>query len=229
MGAGNVSEGVHRASGQVPGTAEVKWVGGLLRLYWRGSDEVEWTDEEAVARALDGDPEAFGVLVRRYQGMVYRLLARLTGSAHDAEDLAQEVFLRAYCQLPRLRAPGAFRPWLLRAARNRAIDHARAVRSSRRAPPGGVLSLSGGAKGARGEGDPAEEAIRSEEVSMVREAVARLPLADREVIHLKYVEGLTVPDIARVLGLGPRTVETRLYRARQRLGDLLGEMGYRGR
>ncbi|MDI7249603.1 MAG: sigma-70 family RNA polymerase sigma factor [Bacillota bacterium] len=202
---------------------------GLLRLYWRGSNEVEWTDEEAVARALDDEPEAFGVLVRRYQGMVYRLLARLTGSAQDAEDLAQEVFLRAYRQLPHLRAPGAFRPWLLRAARNRAIDHARAARSSRRAPPGGMLSLSGDAEGPRGEGDPAEDAIRAEEVAMVRDAVARLPLADREVIHLKYVEGLTVPDIARVLGLGPRTVETRLYRARRRLGDLLGEMGYRGR
>lgn len=190
---------------------------------------MEWTDEEAVVRTLGGDPEAFAVLVRRYQGLVFRLLARLTGSAQEAEDLAQEVFLQAYRQLPYLRAPGAFRPWLLRAARNRAIDHARAARSSRRVPVGAMISPSGGGEGARGEDDPAEDAIRAEEVAVVREAVARLPLADREVIHLKYVEGLTVSDIARVLGLGPRTVETRLYRARRRLGDLLGEMGYRGR
>jgi len=190
---------------------------------------LEWKDEEAVARTLGGDPEAFGVLVRRYQSMVYRFLVRLTGSAQDAEDLSQEVFLVAYRRLPRLRAPGAFRTWLLRAARNRAVDHARARRSPRRAPPGGMVSLSAGVEGAGVGGDPAEEAIRAEEVAMVGKAVARLPLAEREVIHLRYVEGLGVPEIARALGLGPRTVETRLYRARRRLGDLLEEMGWHGR
>lgn len=190
---------------------------------------MEWTDEVAVARTLDGDHEAFGVLVRRYQGMVCRLLRRFTGCPREAEDLAQEVFLQAYRQLPRLRAAGSFRSWLLRAARNRAIDRARALRSARRTPPGHVAPLRAEAvPAARGE-DPAEAVIRAEETTAVGKAVRRLPLSDREIIHLKYVEEMTVEEIARSLGLGPRTVETRLYRARRRLRDLLEEMGWHDR
>lgn len=184
---------------------------------------MDWTDEEAVARVLGGDTEAFAVLVRRYQGVVYRLLTRLAGSTPDAEDLAQEVFLNAYRRLPQLRTPGAFRCWLLRAARNRAIDYVRSARPSCTAAPRGGCECRENRVAPAGEPDPAQEAVLREEVAVVREAVARLPLADREVIHLKYVEDLGVPEIARVLGLPRRTVETRLYRARRRLRVLLEE------
>ena len=91
------------------------------------------------------------------------------------------------------------------------------------------MDLSAAVEGAGRAGDPAEEAIRAEEEAVVGKAVARLPMPDREVIHLRYVEGMGVPEIARALGLRPRTVETRLYRARRRLGHLLEEMGWHGR
>lgn len=179
-------------------------------------------------RVRAGETEAFGILVRRYQGTLYRFLLRLLRSPQDAEDLAQEVFLQCYRQLPSLRDPTVFRAWLLRIAHARAIDHVRASRAARRqAPVPAMGEMDPETVPSRDAGtDPEKVAAQRERVRVLGEALADLPPAYRAVIHLRYVEGLGVKEIGSALGLGVRTVDTRLYRGKRLLREILERRGW---
>ena len=165
----------------------------------------EPTDAELVAEARAGAASAFGTLVRRYQGIAVARAYRLVGDRTEAEDVAQEAFMRAFRSLQQLRKPSAFGPWLLQTVSN--VARRAAARRARR-----PASLP--------DSHPSPNPAPRFDVL---DAIARLSEADQQVIHLHYSQGCTCVEIARLLGLQIGSVTSRLTRARRKLRRLLSE------
>lgn len=171
------------------------------------------TDAEIIAQVLDGDREAFGVLVRRYQQMLYRHLQGM-GIDHDTSlDLVQDAFVKAYTRLRECRDAAHFRAWLLRICRNRCLDHLKNVR--RRS-----VSLSTLPNAAR---IPSDHAEREQLARRLREALNALPPLLREAFLLKHDAGYEYDQIAAIVEASPSAVKMRVHRARQILRVLLSE------
>ena len=177
---------------------------GAARTPSRGRED----DREAVAAAQRGDREAFDRLVERYQRDVYRLCYRYVNSHADANDMAQEVFLKAYRALGRFRGDSSFSTWLYRIAVNTCLNF-RAARSPAAAElPEALPDRSPGALD-RLEGD--------ERAQRVRAAVTRLPQKQRATLILKVYHDLTHEEVAGILGSSVGTVKANLFHA---LGNL---------
>ena len=177
---------------------------------------MELTDEILVRRAKTRDLDAFRQLVERYRERVYGIARGMTGNHGDADDIAQETFIRAYRKLGDFEGQSGLYTWLYRIAVNLSLDLLR--RRSRRAEidlgaaPEQQLSRACGGIQDAGEGAAALE---------LREAVARgieaLPERHRVVLVLHDLEGLPHDEIAAVLGCSAGTVRSRLHYARRRL------------
>lgn len=179
------------------------------------------TDDAALARlSRQGDRQAFEALVIRHQTSVYRLALRMLRSPQDAEDAAQEAFLRAYLALPGFRGDAAFKTWLYRIASNVCLDRLR--RGSQEIPDERSATAARDAPGAAGA-NPLGRLLRREERRDLAGALQALPPHYRVAIVLHYVQGLSYREIAEVLEIAPRTVETRLYRAKALLRARLAE------
>jgi RNA polymerase sigma factor (sigma-70 family) len=169
-------------------------------------------DERLAARAAAGDRSAFDALVTRHRAMVYRLCRAAAGSHADADDAAQETFLRAYKALHTYDAERPFLPWLRKIAWNCALS----VRRDARA---GIPLTS--AEELPDPPDPSEgpDALASanEETRRVAAAVSALPPELRAVLTLRAVEGMSYAEIAEAGGIPVGTVMSRLSRARERL------------
>ena len=167
-----------------------------------------WLDQ--VKAAQQGDQDAFRQLHRDFGAMVHGLLlARV--DPHSADDLTQEVFLRAWERLDRLHDPQAWPGWLAAIARNRAIDHLRAERRPGTLPP----ELPDAAA------DPATRAAAEELLGFIRE----LPASHIEPMILRFVEGLSGPEIAERTGLSPGYVRVNLHRGMKLLRERLAARG----
>jgi RNA polymerase sigma-70 factor (ECF subfamily) len=171
----------------------------------RGRDD----DLQDVRRVLAGDVEAFGGIVRRWQGPLVNMAYRYCRNRSRAEEWAQEAFLRAFRFLDRWRQDGAFSTWLFALAANVYRSQARRVRvyevpleqeRSPRAPAG-----------------QAEHIEREEREEIVRRAVCCLPGKYRDVVALFYFSDLDVCEVGRLLGLPEGTVKARLHRGRAQL------------
>jgi RNA polymerase sigma-70 factor, ECF subfamily len=176
------------------------------------------TDEtrEDVLASQRGEREAFDRLVQRYQRDVYRLCFRYVNNHHDANDLAQEAFLKAYRAIGRFRGDSSFSTWLYRIAVNTCLN----FRSARR-PEGEELpeSLPDRRLGA------AERLESAERSRWVREAVAGLPERQRATLILKVYHDLTHEEVARVLGSSVGTVKANLFHALANLKKKLNQPG----
>ena len=190
----------------------------------------ELSDADAVARARNGDHEAFRVLVERYQGRAYRLALRVLGDPDQARDAVQDGFLKAYSSLDRFEGRSGFYTWLYRLIFNLCIDMKRRDRSGRHVEwddevAREVASESPGVNPARDLAEPATELERGQ----VREALARaieaLPEEGRRTLLLREVDGLSYGEIARTLGIPKGTVMSRLHHARRRVREMLIEAG----
>ena len=184
------------------------------------AERAEATDESRlVALAQGGDHEAYSELVRRHQRRVFAVAAGILRRHEDAEDVAQQVFLKAYVSLPRFDRRSALSTWLYKIAVNECWDHLR----RRRARPQTLESdLSEGqahavASTSTGEAGAAERTALAEEVEHL---LAQLGELDRQMLVLKEVEGFSVKEIGEIMGLNVNTVKVRLFRARARLVDL---------
>jgi RNA polymerase sigma factor (sigma-70 family) len=173
-------------------------------------------DAETVERARRGDAAAYAELVQRYTEMAFRTAYLVTGSAADAEDAAQDAFVKAYWALPRFRAGGSFRAWLLRIVGNEARNRRRAA--GRRA----ALELRL-ASGLRAAADPSPEAAAeaSEERRALVGALNRMTEEDRQVISCRYLLQLSIEETAAALDIPEGTVKSRLSRALGRLRGLM--------
>lgn len=183
------------------------------------------TDSELIARACEGEERAFEVLFHRYHAAVYRLLLGITNNHDDAQELAQEVFLRAYQELPRLQNRENLGAWLRRTATNLAIDKLRRNKRIRFDSLDAPLTTETGEEVEWQLEDPAADVLTAVQSSELSEAVERAlgQLSDihRSVVVLHYMEGLPVEEVARMLGIPVGTVKSRLARARLALRILL--------
>jgi len=180
-------------------------------------EDLKW-----VSRVRDGDRDAFGKLVRKYQAQVYGLAVHMVGNFADAEDLTQEAFVQAYRNLDRFRAPNNFPGWLRTIAVNLCRMHLRRRRE--------VVSDPWWAPDAGGAGDTVldvvddrptpEEAYEQQELSdRVMDAVRSLSERNRLVVTLYYIDGLSCRDIGDFLEVPASTVKVRLHRARKQLKE----------
>jgi len=198
----------------------------LYYLSGNDADGMEPTDETLVQRCLNGDTEAFDALVRRYQRPIYNLAYRLTSDPEEANDLAQEIFLRVYERLHTFQPEAAFRPWLYRVATNWCLNALK-----RRRPPTVSLETGGGIEGEERPlelpdlvEDPARLAERRELQERVQQAILTLPPKYRIVMLLRYAQGLSYEEIATALEMPLGTVKIHLHRAKAHLKERLRDL-----
>jgi RNA polymerase sigma-70 factor (ECF subfamily) len=172
-------------------------------------------EAEIVQRAQRGDVHAYEELVQRYTQMAFRCAYLVTGSAAEAEDAAQDAFVKAYQALPRFRPEGSFRPWLLRIVGNEARNRRRADR--RRAAL--ELRLAEGLRRGSGDRSPEAEAEAAAERRALLRALNGMAQDDREVIGCRYLLQLSVEETAAALAVPEGTVKSRLARALGRLRE----------
>jgi RNA polymerase sigma-70 factor (ECF subfamily) len=174
------------------------------------------TDEQLVERALAGDGDAFGEVVRRWERKIYALAYGILGSPEDARDAAQETFIAAYRNLQGFRGEAKVSSWLHRIAVNQCITRQRRARV--RAETGLVDDAEAGPQlTAPGDESPGRAAESKQRAEAVRRAVASLPQELREVVLLKEFEELTFQEIADALQIPLSTVKGRLYTALRQL------------
>lgn len=190
----------------------------------------ELSDADAVARARNGDHEAFRVLVERYQGRAHRLAARILGDPEQARDAVQDGFLKAYGSLDRFEGRSGFYTWLYRLIFNLCIDLKRRDRSGRHVEWDDEVAREladdpSGGDPARALAEPAAELERGETRDALARAIAALPEEARRTLLLREVDGLSYAEIARCLSIPKGTVMSRLHHARRRVRELLVESG----
>ena len=177
-------------------------------------------DSELVARTRSGDTEAFGTLVGRYEERILRLVRGMVPAA-DAEDVAQEAFLKAFRKLDRFDGRSSFYTWLYRISANTAMDWRKKER--RRRHPG-LPQTEEGEEVLPGKGPgPLTEARRRELGRRIDEAIEALPPKYLEIVVLRETQGMSYDEIAKTLEISKGTVESRLFRARERLRAQLKE------
>ena len=181
------------------------------------------SDQQLVERVQAGDKAAFDVLVRKYQHRVLKLVGRFVSDAAEAEDVAQEAFLKAYRALASFRGDSAFYTWLYRIAINTAKN---ALVSNRRRPVDFDLDLQDPEQYDRHarlkEGDTPEGVLLTEEIrSVVEKAMEQLPEDLRTAIVLRELEGLSYEEIAEAMDCPVGTVRSRIFRAREAIDKKL--------
>ena len=180
------------------------------------------TERRLIERAQKGDHEAFRALVERHQRRVFSVVAHLLRRPADVEDIAQQVFLKAYLALPRFDFRAAFSTWLYRIAVNECYDQMRRQRAQKAAGDSEVQL-----------GDPAELermavpeprgsgiARGAEARELVEALLERLAPEDRTLVVLRELEGFSIEEIAKMTKLKANTVKVRLFRARRRLVEI---------
>lgn len=182
------------------------------------------TEQELVARAQRGDQEAFAQLVEANQNKIYSLAYRMTANPEDAQDLAQEAFLRAWRALPSFQRESSFSTWLYRLTSNLCIDFLR--REKRRRSVAAVTSLDDEESNAPTEVPdhrfrPETELERKELRSAVGQALLKLSDEHRQILILRELDGLSYSEIAEHLELEEGTVKSRIARARLSLRNIL--------
>jgi RNA polymerase sigma-70 factor, ECF subfamily len=178
-------------------------------------------DRELVRLSQEGTQAAFEELVRRHQQRVFALVAGILRRPDDVEDIAQQVFLKAYLGIRRFDQRAAFSTWLYKIAVNECWDHLR----KRKVRPlvyeadlseEQVSRLDGIVSSSR---PPEGPSARAETRELLERMLQALPEQDRELLVLKEIEGFSVQELAEILGLNVNTVKVRLFRARGRIMD----------
>ncbi|MBN1594821.1 sigma-70 family RNA polymerase sigma factor [candidate division FCPU426 bacterium] len=176
-------------------------------------------DKELIRRTLGGEKAAFDALITRYRDRIYSLAYHMLANVEEAEDIAQEVFVRAYKNLVQFRQESGFYTWLYRIAVN--IVYTQAKKNSRRRTLYQAAFREMDVRHAQVFDNPEREAQSSELREMILRAIHQLDPRFRQVIILKELEGLDVSEVAHILGLPEGTVKSRLFRAREDLKRLI--------
>jgi RNA polymerase sigma-70 factor (ECF subfamily) len=177
-------------------------------------------DTDLISRAAGGDASAFQSLVEKHRSMVYRVAYQFAGNHHDAEDIAQEVFIKVYRSLDRFRQDAQLTSWMYRIVMNACIDHRRRHSPAGAAPFGEeaeqkMLNTPEETPG------PEERAYGGELGAVLETEIARLPPGQRIVFVMRHHQGLKLCEIADSLGLAEGTVKRQLHAAVHRLRQAL--------
>lgn len=173
-------------------------------------------EQHLIEQAMRGDQGAFGDLVRAYQSAVYNLCYRMLGERGEAEDAAQEAFLRAYAHLDRYDGDRSFRTWVLSIASNHCIDRLRKRRLTwlsldESLPPHPAL--------ASDAEEPEDAVIHTERNQAIQAMLAELTPEYRAAVVLRYWYDMSYTEIAEMLMTTESAIKSRLFRARQVLAD----------
>lgn len=250
-------EDTTKSSGEVSLTPETPGASGISDAHktsntlgapgapaWVSLDELD--ELTIVARAQDGDPQAFEWLINAYQGGVYRLCYRMLNDRSDAEDVVQETFIAAWRSLPKLTVPQAFIPWLYRTATNKCLDD---LRRRKRRPADPTADLGGESRGAdledgfsassspmanrvsgaTSEGrdtvgaiqpmDPAQEFENQAQMRALADLLQTVPPGPRACWLLREVHEFSYLEIAAIVQLPESTVRGRIARAKRLLAE----------
>jgi RNA polymerase sigma-70 factor (ECF subfamily) len=172
----------------------------------------------------EGRPGAFEAIVRTHQDRVYALCARMLSDREDALDIAQEVFLSAYRNLPGFRGESSLSTWLLRIATNRCLNRIRqrTAQAAREVPPGEPRDGDAPFQPPGKEEDRPERMVETQETGRILEAaIAKLDEDSRLLVLLSDVEGFTYEELAAAAGIPLGTVKSKLHRARMALRKIL--------
>jgi RNA polymerase sigma-70 factor (ECF subfamily) len=177
-------------------------------------------DSDLITRAAGGDPAAFQALVERHRSMVYRVAYQFAGNHFDAEDIAQEVFLKVYRSLDKFRQDAQLSSWMYRIVMNACIDHRRRQHPAASAPFGEeaeqkLLNTP------EETPDPEARAYGGELGQVLESEINRLPHGQRIVFVMRHHQGLKLGEIADALGLAEGTVKRQLHAAVHRLRHAL--------
>jgi len=172
-------------------------------------------EKDLIAKSQEGNEEAYGVLVEKYKTKVFNMAYSMTFNREVADDLAQEVFIKAYYALPRFKGKAAFSTWLHQITLNHVRDYLRKSSRMKQVP----------FEETRGEHstheDEAEQRDREHELArrkkLVHKTMATLPPKYRIILSLRDIQGLSYEEISRVLNISSGTVDSRLHRARKML------------
>ena len=170
------------------------------------------SDEHLVTATLQGDISSFGIIVERYWDMVIAFALSRIDNAIDAEDIAQESFLKAYSQLHRLRNPSRFAGWLSKITAQQCVNHIRKNTHRRIASSYTTYDVDASVQAVTFNSKPV---LTDEQICFVRQTVSRLPEKFHKVIIMRFVAGLSAVQIAKQLGKRHGTVRVWLHRAYQ--------------
>lgn len=181
------------------------------------------TDRELVERVQKGEKKAFDILVLKYQHKIVRQISRYVRDISEAQDVAQEVFLKAYRALPGFRGESAFYTWLYRIADNTAKNH---LVAQKRRPSGSGVDLDDAEHQALDSAlvvvaTPEHLLLRDEIEKTVFNTIEQLPEDLRTAITLRELEGLSYEEIAQAMGCPVGTVRSRIFRAREAIDSKL--------
>jgi RNA polymerase sigma-70 factor (ECF subfamily) len=172
---------------------------------------IQEPDTTLVEAAIDGDPESFTELCRRYYPAMVAVAHSQLGDRHLAEDAAQETFAKTAVKLPQLRQTNKFAGWLAAICRNEARDMARRGNS-----PQANNEFS----------QTATKSERDDSSDAVRQALKKLSAPARELVFLRYYDGLSYEQISGVLGISEQAINGRLRRAKRKMADYLRDNGF---
>lgn len=175
------------------------------------------SDAELIARILDGEQEHYAILVGRYQGMLYRHALGMVLQEDAAADLVQDSFIKAYTSLAHCQDPARFKAWIFRILSNRCKDY---LKNRRRQ----TVPLEEDTALTPSSDDPEFDFEQQELQAAVNRALETLPDAQREAFLLKHVEGRSYEEMAVMLEVSVSALKMRVFRAREALQALLGEM-----
>ena len=177
-------------------------------------------EQELLRRCANGDVSAFEPVVLTYRDTAYRYAYSLMHNHHDALDLSQEAFARAFRAIASFDTSRPFQPWFLRVLRNLCLNEI----DRRRRRPTPVTTTGDGVEMltlVAGPGDPRQEAVKQDDSRRLQAAINRLSPDHREIITLRHFEDLAYQQIAEVLDIPIGTVMSRLFHARKNLAKLL--------
>jgi len=172
-------------------------------------------EKELIRQAAEGSEEAFGLLVKKYRTKMFNLAYSLTRNRETADDMAQEVFIKAYIYLSKFKYKSSFGTWLYRIAVNTVKDNLR--KESR------INKISFDERLASPDIQEDEVVIKEEELEakrrkkLLHRAIQALPEKHRTILNLRDIQGISYKEITGILNISPGTVDSRLYRARRML------------
>lgn len=181
---------------------------------------MEWTDRAAAEQARQGDQNAFRVLVERHSHAIFRLAYRMTGNEHDAEDVVQETFLRAYKQIQKFDGRAAFGTWLYRICANCSLDLIRARKNRKEDQASGVREehTTGWLDRIAAREPSPERLTQSGQIAeLIEPALETLTETERAAFVLRHYEGCDIDEIARTLGVRNNAAKHSVFRAVQKL------------
>jgi len=185
----------------------------------------KYSDEVLVQKCLEGDRGAFAEIVRRYQKQIYSLAYRLTNHMEDAQDLAQEIFIKLYQVLDKYDTQKPFFPWMYKVATNVCYTLLR-KRPADEVPLEKVIEF--GPIVLQSQNQPEERYEAKEMQLLVQQAIAQLPEKYRIPLVLRYLEEFSYRQIAEIMDLPLTTIETRLYQGKALLQKRLDSILQRG-